>query len=67
MLSILPRIALAIAAITPITAVSAADKFETCPDPDAARKWVKACMQENPYNTKESCEERALARFCSGK
>jgi len=46
--------------------VALADKFDACPDPDAARKYVKACMQENPYNTKEACEERALQKMCSG-
>ena len=44
-----------------------ADKFDSCPDPDAARKYVKSCMQENPYNTKETCEEIALRKFCSEK
>jgi hypothetical protein len=43
------------------------DKFAGCPDPEAARKYVKQCMQENPYNTQEVCEERALERICSGK
>jgi hypothetical protein len=62
---ILQRLALAMAALPLMTTVALADKFDACPDPEAARKWVKACMQENPYNTKESCEERALAKFCS--
>ncbi len=66
-MTILPRFALAIAVTALAATAAAADKFDACPDPDAARKWVKACMQENPYNTKEICEERALARFCSGK
>jgi hypothetical protein len=44
-----------------------AGKFDACPDPAAAEKYVKACMQENPYNTREACEQRALERFCSGK
>jgi len=65
-MSRLPGIALVIASMALMSTVAAADKFDACPDPDAARKWVKACMQENPYNTKESCEERALAKFCSG-
>ncbi|MGD2139566.1 MAG: hypothetical protein PVH25_04150 [Burkholderiales bacterium] len=43
-----------------------ADKFDSCPDPEAARKYVKVCMQESPYNTKETCEEIALRKFCSG-
>lgn len=63
----LSRFALTIAVTALTTSVAAADKFDACPDPDAARKWVKACMQENPYNTKEICEERALAKFCSGE
>lgn len=62
----LSRFSLAFAIIALVTSAEAADKFDACPDPDAARKWVKACMQENPYNTKEICEERALAKFCSG-
>ena len=44
-----------------------ADKFDSCPDPEAARKFVKACMQESPYNTRETCEQRALEKLCSGK
>jgi len=45
--------------------IASADKFDACPDPEAARNFVKACMQENPYNTKEACEERALKSLCS--
>jgi hypothetical protein len=56
-----------IAASTLIHGVAIADAFDQCPDPEAARKWVKACMQENPYNTRESCEHRALEKFCKGK
>lgn len=44
-----------------------AGKFDACPDPAAAEQFVKACMQENPYNTREACEERALKKLCSGK
>ena len=44
-----------------------AGKFDVCPDPVAAKKYVEACMQENPYNTQEACEERALKKLCSGK
>ncbi|KPK30713.1 MAG: hypothetical protein AMJ66_09155 [Betaproteobacteria bacterium SG8_40] len=66
-MTILRRVALVIVGLPFMTTVAMADKFDACPDPEAARKWVKACMQENPYNTKESCEERALARFCDGK
>ena len=47
--------------------IYAQDKFADCPDPEAARKYVKQCLQENPYNTQEVCEERALERICSGK
>ena len=43
-----------------------AGKLDACPDPAAAEKFVKACMQENPYNTREACEERALKKLCSG-
>lgn len=44
-----------------------AGKLDACPDPSAAEQFVKACMQENPYNTREACEERALKKLCSGK
>lgn len=43
-----------------------AGKFDACPDPAAAEKFVKACLQENPYNTQEACEQRALEKLCSG-
>ena len=43
------------------------DKFSACPDPEAARKYVKQCQQENPYNTLEVCEERALEKLCAAK
>ncbi len=59
------RFAIAVAMLVFVPA-ALADKFDTCPDPEAARKFVKACMQENPYNTKEACEERALQKLCSG-
>jgi hypothetical protein len=42
-----------------------AGKFDACPDPAAAEQFVKACMQENPYNTREACEERALKKLCA--
>ena len=45
----------------------AQDKFADCPDPEAARNYVKQCRNENPYATQEACEERALERFCSAK
>ncbi|UCH46543.1 MAG: hypothetical protein JSU95_10450 [Betaproteobacteria bacterium] len=44
-----------------------AGKLDACPDPAAAEEFVKACMQENPYNTREACEERALKKLCSGE
>jgi hypothetical protein len=50
-----------------IHGVAIADALDQCPDPEAARKWVRACMQENPYNTRESCEQRALQKFCGEK
>ena len=43
------------------------DRFASCPDPEAARRFVAQCMQANPYNTKEVCEERALAEVCGAK
>ena len=43
------------------------DKFAACPDPEAARKYVKQCLQANPYNTQEVCEERALEQVCNAK
>jgi len=46
------------------TSAALADALDKCPDPEAARQWVRACMQENPYNTRESCEQRALEKFC---
>ena len=49
------------------SATALAGKFDACPDPAAAEQFVKACMQENPYNTREACEERALKKLCSGK
>ena len=47
-------------------ATALAGKFDACPDPAAAEKFVKACLQENPYNTQEACEQRALEKLCSG-
>jgi hypothetical protein len=49
------------------TAAAQDDKFANCPDPEAARNFVKQCMQANPYNTREVCEERALEQVCGGK
>jgi hypothetical protein len=43
------------------------DKFAGCPDPEAARNFVKQCMQANPYNTREVCEQRALEQICGAK
>ena len=43
------------------------DKFERCPDPEAARRYVKECLATNPYNTREICEERALEKLCADK
>jgi hypothetical protein len=67
---ITPRIltaALACALLAGGTAAQAQDKFADCPDPEAARNYVKQCRNENPYATQEACEERALERLCSGK
>jgi hypothetical protein len=44
-----------------------AGKLDDCPDPAAAKQFVKACMQENPYNTREACEERTLKKLCGGR
>jgi hypothetical protein len=43
------------------------DKFAKCPDPEAARRYVKQCLAANPYNTQEVCEERALETLCGKK
>jgi len=64
-MQLLPGIVIIVAALA-YTPTALADKFDSCPDPEAARQYVKACMQENPYNTKETCEEKALRKFCSG-
>ena len=40
------------------------DKLAKCPDPEAARKYVKECLAANPYNSKETCEELALEKLC---
>ena len=66
-MAMLYRFAFVFAAMALLHASASADALDQCPDPEVARKWVKACMQENRYNTKESCEERALAQFCSGE
>ena len=43
------------------------DKFAHCPDPEAARQYVKECLAANPYKTKEVCEELALEKLCKKK
>jgi len=43
------------------------DKFADCPDPQAARQYVKQCLAVNPYKTKEACEELALEALCKKK
>jgi len=48
-------------------AVAQDDKFAQCPDPDAAKRYVQQCLGQNPYNTREVCEQRALEELCSGK
>jgi len=58
------RFAITLAMTTLVQSPALADKFDACPDADAARRYVKACMQENPYNTREACEVRALEKFC---
>ena len=40
------------------------DKFAKCPDPEAARQFVKQCRAANPYKTVEACEELALEQLC---
>ena len=40
------------------------DRFAECPDPEAARQYVKQCRAANPYMTKEACEELALEKLC---
>ena len=60
------RFAILFAIAALISTTARADKLDACPDPEAAKKWVKTCMQENPYNTQEACEQRALEMFCSG-
>jgi hypothetical protein len=42
------------------------DRFARCPDPEAARQYVKECLAGNPYRTKEVCEELALEKLCKG-
>lgn len=54
------------AAAAAFSATVLAGKLDACPDPAAAEKFVKACLQENPYNTREACEQRALDKLCSG-
>jgi hypothetical protein len=43
------------------------DKLANCPDPQAAREYVKQCLAANPYKTKEACEELALEKVCMKK
>ncbi len=43
------------------------DRFAQCPDPEAARQYVKECLAANPYRTKEVCEELALEKLCKKK
>jgi len=40
------------------------DRFTKCPDPEAARQYVKECLAANPYKTKDVCEELALEKLC---
>jgi hypothetical protein len=58
------RISFALATIAMFQTSALADKFDACPDPASARRYVKACLQENPYNTQETCEARALEKLC---
>jgi hypothetical protein len=62
------RARLAFAAFLLCAGVAAAgdDKFARCPDPAAARQYVQDCLQQNPYNTQEVCEARALEKLCPG-
>ena len=46
------------------TARAQEDTFAKCPDPEAARQYVKQCLAANPYRTKEICEELALEKLC---
>ena len=46
------------------TAQAEEDKFAKCPDPEAARQYVKQCLAANPYRTREICEELALEKHC---
>ena len=43
------------------------DRFAKCPDPEAARQYVKECLGANPYKTKEACEQLALEKLCEKK
>ena len=61
------RSIIALGIIATVQTPALADRFDACPDADAARQYVKSCMQENPYNTRESCEARALEALCKGK
>lgn len=59
------RISFAIATIAMFQTSALVDKFDACPKPASARRCVKACLQENPYNTQETGEARALEKLCS--
>jgi hypothetical protein len=61
------RFAIPIAIAIAVQSSALADKFDACPDAEAARQFVKSCMLENPYNTRETCEARALEKLCTGK
>jgi hypothetical protein len=62
------RLPLAVAALLIAGSAPAQDdKFAGCPDPDAARKYVKDCLASNPYNSRETCEELALEKLCQLK
>ena len=61
------RFGIALATAAMFQTAALADKFDACPDPDAARRYVKSCLQENPYYTQATCEARALDKLCGGK
>jgi hypothetical protein len=68
----LPFVALAtgffiLAGFAGALAFSQDDKFAKCPDPEAAKQFVQSCMAQNPYNTREVCEQRALEELCGQK
>jgi hypothetical protein len=65
----IPAVAACMAALllTLSSARAEEDKFAKCPDPQAAREYVKQCLAANPYKTKEVCEELALEKACKSK